>query len=284
VKVAAALLLLVAASCSKPAEPVNAGPKKTFIDSRGKAVAVPQPPKRIVSTVPSLTEMLYDVGAGDQIVGVTTYCVYPPEAAKKPKVGNINVDYEALAALKPDLIATSVAVAHRSAAELESQGYRVFSVDPHSVAEIASALRLLGAVTGHEAEGERVASAFEARVRAASGPPGPTVYFEHSADPLGTAGPDTYPGDAIRLAGGRNIFDGGWKLIEWEAVLAHDPDVILIAHERNEGLERRSGWSNLKAVRTGRVYFVEKDHFLFPTPRLAEGIEEAARLLHAKNP
>jgi len=281
---AAVALLLLAASCAKPAEPANSGPTKTFTDSRGQAIAVPWPPKRIVSTVPSLTEMLYDIGAGDQVVGVTTYCLYPPEAARKPKVGSINVDYEALAALKPDLIATSVAVAHRSSADLESQGYRIFSVDPHTVAEIASSLRLLGAVTGHEAEAERAASAFEARVRAATRPPGPTVYFEHSADPLGTAGPDSYVGDAIRLAGGRNIFDGGWRLIEWETVLARDPDVILIAHDRKEGLERRSGWSNLKAVRNGRVYFVAKEHFLYPTPRLAEGLEEAARVLHAKNP
>ncbi len=281
---AAVALLLFAASCSKPSEPADAGPTKTFTDSRGKAVAVPWPPKRIVSTVPSLTEMLYDVGAGDQVVGVTTYCVYPPDAARKPKVGNLNVDYEALAALKPDLIATSVAVAHRSAAELESQGYRVFSVDPHSVADIARALRLLGAVTGHEAEGERAAAAFEARVRAATRPPGPTVYFEHSGEPLGTAGPETYVGDAIRLAGGRNIVEGGWKLIDWESVMAADPEVILIAHLRTEALGRRAGWKDLKAVKAGRVYFVAKDHYLFPTPRLAAGIEEAARLIHEKNP
>jgi iron complex transport system substrate-binding protein len=228
--------------------------------------------------------MLYDIGAGDLVVGVTTYCVYPPEATKKPKVGSIALDYEAIAALKPDVVATSVAVAHQTAAELESLGYKVFSVDPHSVAEIASGLRLLGALTGHEAAAERAASAFEARVRAASAPPGPTVYFEHSADPLGTAGPDTYVGDAIRLAGGRNIFEGGWTLIEWEAVLARDPDVILLCHDRKEGLDRRSGWSNLKAVKGGRVYFVVKEHFLYPTPRLADGVEEAARLLHAKNP
>jgi iron complex transport system substrate-binding protein len=279
-----ALLVLLLASCSKPAEPPAAGPAKTFIDSRGKSVTVAWPPKRIVSTVPSLTEMLFAVGAGDQVVGVTTYCVYPPEATKKPKIGSINVDFEALAALKPDVVATSVAVAHKSAAELESLGYKVFSVDPHRVDEVAAGLRLVGALTGHEGEAEKVAAAYEARVKAASAPPGPTVYFEHSADPLGTSGPDSYSGDAIRLAGGRNIFDGGWKLIEWEAVLARDPDVILLSHDRRDGLDRRSGWSTLKAVRNGRVYFVAKEHLLYPTPRLAEGVEEVARLLHAKNP
>jgi len=257
---------------------------KSFVDMRGKSITIPWPPKRIVSTVPSLTELLYAVGAQDQLVGVTTYCTYPPEALKKPKVGSINLDYESLAALKPDLIATSVAVAHKSAGELEALGYKVFSVDPHTVAEIATGLRLLGRVSGHEAEAEKVAAEFESRVKAATRPPGPTVYFEHSGDPLGSSGPDSYVGDAIRLAGGRNILEGGWRLIDWETVLARDPDVILIAHPRTAGLERRAGWSTLKAVTSGRVYFVEKEHYLFPTPRLADGVEEAARLIHAKNP
>ncbi|MBV8882076.1 MAG: cobalamin-binding protein [Planctomycetaceae bacterium] len=278
------LLLLVLASCSKAPEAPVAGPTRTFTDMRGKAVTVAWPPKRIVSTVPSLTELLYAVGAQEQLVGVTTYCIYPPKATKKPKIGSINVDYEALAGLKPDVIATSIAVAHKSAAELESQGYKVFSVDPHTVADIPKALRLLGALTGHEDEAGKAASSFEARVAAATRPPGPTVYFEHSGDPLGTSGPDSYVGDALRIAGGRNIFEGGWRLIEWEAVLARDPEVILITHPRTETLERRSGWSNLKAVKNGRVYFVAKEHFLYPTPRLAEGIEEAARLIHEKNP
>jgi iron complex transport system substrate-binding protein len=280
----ASLLLILLAACTKPAEPTVAGPTKTFTDTRGKQVTIAWPPKRIVSTVPSLTELLYAIGAQEQLVGVTTYCMYPPEAQKKPKIGSINVDYEALAGLKPEVIVTSVAVAHKSAAELESLGYKVFSIDPHTVAEIPMGLRLLGALTGHEAEAEKVAAAFEARVKAASAPPGPTVYFEHSGDPLGTSGPDSYVGDAIRVAGGRNIFEGGWKLIEWEAVLARDPEVILITHPRKDALDRRTGWANLKAVKTGRVYFVEKEHFLYPTPRLLEGIEETASLLHAKNP
>jgi len=280
----AALFLLALTSCAKPVEPPVAGPMKSFVDSRGKSVTIPWPPKRIVSTVPSLTELLYAVGAQEHLVGVTTYCIYPPEALKKPKIGSINIDYEALAGLKPDVITTSVAVAHKSAAELELLGYKVFSIDPHTVAEIPAGLRLLGALTGHEGEAERVAAGFEARVKAATRPPGPTVYFEHSGDPLGTSGPDSYVGDAIRIAGGRNIFEGGWKLIEWEAVLARDPEVILITHPRKDALDRRTGWANLKAVKAGRVYFVEKEHFLYPTPRLLEGIEETARLLHAKNP
>ena len=142
----------------------------------------------------------------------------------------------------------------------------------------------MGQVTGHEAEGRKAAEALRARVRAVAPVAGPTVYFEHSCDPLGTTGPESYAGEALRLAGGRNIFDGGWRLVDWESVMAKDPEVILIAHDRKEGLDRRAGWKELRAVKAGRVYFVAKEHYIYPTPRLAAGLEEAARLLCAQNP
>jgi iron complex transport system substrate-binding protein len=91
-------------------------------------------------------------------------------------------------------------------------------------------------------------------------------------------------GDALRRAGGRNIFDGGWKLIDWEAVMARDPEVILIAHDRRQGLENRAGWKNLRAVKNGRVHVVALEHYVYPTPRLADGLEEAARIFRAKSP
>ena len=121
-------------------------------------------------------------------------------------------------------------------------------------------------------------------MKAIVAPPGPTVYIEHSPEPLGTTGPDTYMGDVVRRAGGRNVFDGGWRLVDWETVLARDPEVILIAHDRKTGYEKRAGWSELRAVKTGRVYFVAKEHYMYPTPRLADGLEEVARILREKNP
>jgi iron complex transport system substrate-binding protein len=278
------LLLVLLAGCSKPAAPPPSAATRDFVDSRGKTVSVVFPPRRIVSIIPSTTELLFSVGAGEQVAGVTTYCDWPPEAKAKPKIGDIVVNYERLAALKPDVVVTSWSQTKKTAAEIESKGYAVFSVEPHSFEEIARALRTLGKVSGHEAEGERAAAALEARVQAVVAAPGPTFYFEHSAEPLGTTGPDSYLGDALRRAGGRNIFEGGWKLIDWEAVMARDPEVILIAHARAQGLENRAGWKNLKAVKTGRVHIVPLEHYVYPTLRLADGLEEAARIFRAKNP
>ena len=169
--------------------------------------------------------------------------------------------------------------------ELEAAGYVVFSVDPESFEGIAGALRLLGEVTGHADEGRKAAEKFSAHVPAAiTGESGPTFYFEHSVSPLGTTGPETYTGEALRRAGGRNVFDGGWRLIEWESVLALDPEVILIAHDNRKSLSSRAGWNSLKAVKAGRVHFVSEKQFVYPTPRLSDGVAEAKRIFHAKNP
>jgi iron complex transport system substrate-binding protein len=275
-------LMLLAGSCSKPNDSSPA--TRSFVDSRGKSVALAWPPRRIVSILPSATELLFAVGAGDQVAGVTTSCDWPPEAKAKPKIGSLVVDFERLATLKPDLVVTSWSMTRNTAIEIERKGYPVYSLESRSLEEIIASIRALGALTGHEPQAESCAAVLEARVKAVSAVPGPTFYFEHSGEPLGTTGPESYTGDALRRAGGRNIFEGGWRLIDWESVLAGDPEVILIAHDRKERFESRAGWSHLRAVKNQRVYFVAKEHFVYPTPRLADGLEEAARIFREKHP
>jgi iron complex transport system substrate-binding protein len=275
------LFLALLLGCGRePERP--AGPVREVVDARGKTVKVPAPPRRIVSIAPSATEMLFEVGAGAQVAGVTAYCSYPAAARERPKVGSLVLDYESIAALKPDLIVTVTSITREKTAELERKGYAVFGADAGTFEEMARMLRALGEATGHPEEGARAADGLLARVSKVKAEPGPTFYFEHSSDPLGTSGPESYVGDALRRAGGRNVFDGGWRLIDWESVLARDPEVILIAHDQREGLERRAGWSGLRAVKGRRVHFVSKDHYVYPTPRLAEGLEEAHRIFHEK--
>lgn len=277
---AIALVLLVV-GCDRPPA---AG--REVVDARGKTVRVPDPPRRIVSLLPGATELLFAVGAGEQVAGVTAYCDYPEAARSKPKIGDLVVSGEAVAALRPDLVLTTERLTRQSTADLERAGYAVFSIDPMSFEGIAEALLLVGSLTGHAAEGMRAAEEFLGRLQELEAPPGrgPTVYFEHSADPLGTTGPESYAGEAIRRAGGRNVFDGGWRLTDWESVLAKDPEVILVAHEKRDGLERRAGWKELRAVKSGRVHFVSKDHYVYPTPRLLRGLEECRGLFRAKAP
>jgi iron complex transport system substrate-binding protein len=277
----ALLLAALLAGCGRAEDP---GPRREVVDSRGKTVRIPAPPKRIVSILPSATELLFAAGAGGQVAGVTTWCLHPPEARAKPKIGALVVDGERLAAIRPDLVVTTERMTRQTTADLEAAGYTVYSIDPVGFASIAETLRRLGDITGHAEEAARVADEMMARVEAVKAAPGPTVYFEHSAEPLGTTGPESFVGDLLRRAGGRNVFDGGFRLVDWESVLARDPDVILISHDKR-GLESRAGWAGLKAVKAGRVHYVDKMLYIYPTPRLAEGLEEAAKLLRdAKSP
>ena len=278
------LLLVLLLGCG-PGDSPPPGNVRAFTDDGGRVVDVHWPPKRIVSILPSATELLFAVGAGDQVVGVTQYCVYPEAAREKPKIGSIIHDMERIAALNPDVLVTTWRMTAQTATDLEAAGYAVYSVDPKSFEEIASALRKIGTLTNHEEEGRLAAEALLERVRkVVPVKNGPTVYFESSPEPLWAAGLETHPGDVIRLAGGRNIFPAGWRQVDWEEVLAKDPDVILIAHEDRRGVEQRAGWNELGAVKSGRVHFVPREHFIYATPRLAIGLEKAARIFNAKNP
>lgn len=245
---------------------------------------------RIVSIVPSVTEMLFAVGAGDQVAGVTTYCDYPAEARAKEKIGDMRLNFEKVLALKPDVVMTVERMTRETCRALERMGIRVVDVYGESFEEIAEQLRRLGRLTGHPERGEEQARRLTERVRAVEervrGRLQPSFFFESSFDPLWTVTSKAYSGDAIRRAGGRNIMDdveGTWLEVSWEVVLAHDPDVIFIAHEQTSNLAGRAGWERLKAVKNGRVYVVPKEAFIYPTPRLADGLELAARLLHEKD-
>ncbi len=242
---------------------------------------------RIVSIVPSVTELLFAVGAGNQVVGVTNYCIYPPEAKEKEKIGDLVVNYEKIIALNPDVVMSSDRLVRKTNEELTKMGLTVVKTEANSFEEIAEQLRQLGRLTGHESKGEEVARKMMERVRAVEeqvkGKPQPTVFFETTFDPILTAGEDTYTGDAIRRAGGKNIMndiDRPWAQVSWEVILKRDPDVILIAHEMKDRLKSRAGWSDLKAVKTGRVALVPKEEFVLPTPRLVKGLERAAKLFH----
>jgi iron complex transport system substrate-binding protein len=243
---------------------------------------------RIISLVPSATELLFEVGARDQVVGVTTSCLYPPEAQEKEKIGGLIVDIEKVLSLRPDLILSSP-IARKASGDLQRLGLRVVTIEANTFEEIAEQLRRVGGLTGHAQEGDVAADRLLARVRAVEarvgGLPPPTVFFETGGDPILTAGPRSYPGDALRRAGGQNIMydlDRPWGTVSWEVVLKRDPEVILIAHA-SQALPARAGWEKLRAVQAGRVHHVPKEAFYYPTPRLAEGLELAARLFHGKD-
>ena len=281
----AILLFVLLAGCPAPKERV---PTRKIRDLAGREVPVPVDVKRIVSIVPSVTEMLFAAGAGDLVVGVTTYCDYPPEAMQVAKIGDMRVNYEAVVTLKPDLIVSSHDLAAKSNEQLRGLGYPVLGLDPKNLAEIAAGLRLLGEVTGRREAAERAAVEHERRVEAILARVGkvtrrPTVYLEATSQPHAAA-PGMTADEIIRLAGGTNIitesYAGKWIPISWEVVLSRDPEFIVVAHKYDPQPRERPGWAGLQAVKAGRVFEWDKAHFMYPTPRLAVGLELLARALH----
>ena len=277
-------LLLLLAGCGQGAPEV---PVRAVRDLAGRDVEVPVRVTRIVSIVPSATEMLFAAGAGDLLVGVTTWCEYPPEAKAIAKIGDMRVNYEAVVALKPDIVVSSHDLAARSNEQLRGLGLKVLCIDPKSLADIGGALRLFGDVTGRKDAAEKAAAEFDRRVAAVQDrvkgvTRRPTVYLEASSTPHAAA-PGMTGDEIIRLAGGTNIitetFAGKWIPISWELVLARDPEFVIVSHDFKPQPWDRPGWANLQAAKKERQTF-EEGEVQYPTPRLARGLERLARLLH----
>ena len=277
-------ILVLIIGCRKSAPDV---PVRVVRDLTGSTVEVPVRVERIVSVVPSATELLFAAGAGDLVVGVTTWCTYPPEAARIAKIGDMRVNYEAVVALKPDLIVSSHDLAARTNEQLRALGLRVLCIDPKSLADIGRALRMLGEVTNRVTASEQAAFAFDLRVtdvlnRVKDVARRPTVYLEASSQPHAAA-PGMTADEIIRLAGGTNIITethaGKWMPISWELVLSRDPEFVIVAHDYTPYPWDRPGWSGLQSSKKPRLQF-DKAEFMFPTPRLANGLERLARTLH----
>ncbi len=276
------LLLILLAGCSE-SKPAAAG--RVVKDWRGRDVTVPWKPVRIVSIVPSCTELLFAAGAGPQVAGVTRYCRYPEEAATRTQVGDITVNFEVLRSLQPDLVVAAYGLTKRSVDSIEAMGIPVFCVEPSSLPDIARALRVLGDITGHAEEGERAARDVEERTaaveRRVAGKPRPTVVLEVSSM-IDVAVPGTYGHDVIVRAGGRNAFEDMtgslFAAVTWEAIVKRDPEVYITAHEDADRPAQRAGFSAMRASK--RLVEIEPRWLVYPTPRLVRGLELVAEALH----
>jgi len=276
------------------AAPAQGG--RVVTDQTGRRVMVPEHPSRLVSLAPSITETLFLLGAGDQVVGNTDYCEYPPEAQSKPHVGSIlSPSLEKIVALRPDLVLGSPEANRRETADrLEQLGIPLYGVTARSVDEMLASIADLGRLLRREAEAKRLVSELKQRIdavsrRVAHRPP-PRVLFVVWYRPLTTAGARTFVSDVIRRAGGKSIsegLEGEWPKLGLEEALRLDPDVILFPRSESfaPGLEEfRSlpGWRNLRAVKARRM-FVISDAIIRSSPRLVDALEEVARILHPES-
>ena len=263
----------------------------------GQAAA---PPQRIVSLVPALTEMLFAIGAGPQVVGVSSYDRYPPEAAARPRVGALlDPDVERIFSLRPDLVAV-----YGSQVDLKRQlgraGVPVFDYRHAGLADILTTLAALGRVTGHDVEAAAVAAGIERRLadvrrRTSRGPKVRTLLvFGREPGALRNiyaAGGRGFLHDMLVAAGGENVFaDLAQESVQAtiEILLARAPDVILELREGeplndDEVRRRMADWARLAsipAVRDGRIVVVSGPGLVVPGPRVADAVTRLARALH----
>lgn len=268
----------------------------TVTGDDGVAVTVEKRPERIISIAPSNTEILFAVGAGDQVVGIDTFSDYPEAALALPRVGGVtDPDFEMMASLQPDL-ALSIGGTDAIVEKLRELGVPVLVLQPETMDGLYDTIRRAGLVTGHAEEAERVITDMQTRVAAVtaktealSDDERPGVFYVMWPDPLMTAGPGSFIDDLITLAGGRNIAGDApiaFPEFSHEQVISRNPDVILVPGpwqaeeaDRIKGGEY-PGWTGLNAVVNDNVHVVTEDRVTRPGPRLIDGLEEFARIFH----
>ncbi|MCP5452355.1 MAG: cobalamin-binding protein [Spirochaetaceae bacterium] len=287
-----ALAIAVAAAAAGPV---------SFVDERGVTISLPGKARRVVSLSPELTESLFAAGAGDAVVGVTTYCNYPAEASGRAKIGGFSaktISVETIIALKPDLVVGGLSAHGQLAAQFERAGLRFAALPTTDFDDIYATIALLGRVAGDEAVANALVADLKARLAAVSAKIAavpsaerPLVFWETWDEPLMSAGPGTFTGQIIEAAGGRNCFADAasdWPVVSFEALLARDPDYIMAADSHGEALTperlaKRSGWSSLRAVRNGRLVFLDGDIVSRAGPRFVEAVELMARALYPES-
>jgi iron complex transport system substrate-binding protein len=266
-------------------------------DGLGRTVTFTGPAKRVVSLAASNTEILYAVGAGAQVVGRDEASSYPEAASSIPTVGGWSgFSNEAIVALHPDVVLAGGINPPELVASLEQLGLTVYLLpNPVTLEEMYTNLETVGALTGHGAEAAVLVESLKARVAAvdekiASVSERPTVFYEFDAtDPAKpyTYGPGTFGDLLIQRAGGTNIgaqLQGQWVQISLEQLVVANPDMILLGDsaygETPEKVTTRPGWEVLAAVKHGKIYPFDDDLVSRPGPRLVDGLEALAKLLH----
>ncbi len=291
------LVVLILAACAS-AVPSNEAAGLTLTDGLGREVKLASPAERVVSLAPSNTEILFALGAGDKVVGRDEFSDYPEEAKSIQSVGGSMGEYslEAITALKPDLVLASELNAPELVKALEDLGLTVYYLsNPKTLEDLYVNLETVAALTDRDPT--KLTDSLKARVAAvdekiAAVTGKPVVFYEIDAtDPSKpyTAGPGTFIDQLITRAGGQNVvtlagINDSYPQISLEQLVATPPDIILLGDSlygaTAEAVMARPGWDALKAVADGKISPFDDNLLSRPGPRLVDGLEALAKLLH----
>jgi len=265
-----------------------------FTDEVGREVMFSFPPKRIISLAPNITEILFSLSLESEIVGVSSDSNFPKEAKQKVPVGGyLNPDFEKIVSLKPDLIiATGVGNTRDMVHRLGDLGLPTYVIFPRNFSGILESIQHLGQVVGREKEAAAIVREMKRRrdrvVELTRNAYRPRVCLLIGEAPIVTAGKGSFADDLLRLAGGENIAGNEKEMyprLGMETVLQRAPEVILISSMNPKGeydktLQQWSRWKTIPAVRDNRLHVLDSDLIDRPSPRIIEGLEEIAKILH----
>ncbi|MBI2939289.1 MAG: cobalamin-binding protein, partial [Chloroflexi bacterium] len=286
------------AAPAPPAAPSPAGAASgyplTVTDDAGRTVKIARRPVRLVSLVPSCTEILYAVGAGDRVVGVDDFSDFPAEAKTKAKVGGMKTNLEKVLALTPDLVCATRANPADTLRSIEQANIAVLILDAKDVDGIAADIVLVGKAVDAQPQAERVVANLRERIETVkakvAGAPKVRIYHELDAsDPAKpfTIGPGSFVDALITIAGGQNVFAAAksqYPQASLEELIRADPEVITLADAAfgitPDSVAKRTGWATITAIKKKAIYPIDQDVVSRPGPRIAEGIEAFARILH----
>jgi len=267
---------------------------QTFVDEVGREVTFPFPPKRIVSLAPNVTEILFGLGLDEEIVGVSIHCNFPEKARSKVRVGSyISLDFEKIASLNPDLIiATGAGNTRDMVDRLGKLGFQTYVVYPKNFKDILHSITHIGQVVNRGKEARAIIEGMRRRservIELTQGLPRPKVLMQIGDVPIVTVGKGSFADDLIRLAGGENIAGKEKEVyprLGMEEILKRSPEVIVISSMDPKGdyqkiLQEWTRWKTIPAVKNGRIYLIDSDLLDRPSPRIIDGLEELARVLH----
>jgi len=295
--VALAAAATVATGCTQPAPkpaaekpaPAAAAYPVKITDDASRTVEIAARPEKIVSLAPANTEMLFAIGAGDRVVGVTSYDDYPAEVKDIAKVGDFaGPNIEAVAAADPDLIVATTGVQADVITKLEALGATVIAFDPTTLDGVYSDITELGQATGEVDGAKTVVEDMKSQVaevqKAVAGTKTESAFVEIGQNPLFTAGSGTFIDELINKAGGTNIVtEAGYVPYSTEQLVKADPAVYMAtlgSMSDPAELEKRAGFGDLSAVKAGRVYVLDDNLVSRPGPRVVLGLKTIAEALH----
>jgi len=297
------LALVLVVTCFAPAcvsETPAPALGNTVTDGLGREVHIGGIPQRIISLSPSNTEILFALGLGDRIIGVTEFCDYPPEAETLKAEGKLAVvggfstpDFEKVIALNPDLILASRIHQNEVTPKLEARGFAVFTLAAENIDDVLVDIVKVGEITGQEQQASELTNQMRGRItemgNRVKGLPKPRVFFITWHDPLFTAGSETIVNSLIERAGGVNIFQDltGYKAVDLEAVIGRNPQVIIACTGHGSARNKPFIWAKEEprlretaARRDNQVYLIDADIVTRAGPRIIDALEDFTRLIH----